>query len=165
MPFPSIRRTAILTMVAVSLAGTTACFGSFNLTRKLWTFNNTVSKNKFAKEVVFLALNIVPVYGAAGFIDAVVVNTVEFWSGKNPVQMTSTIRLDDHTTLQRVAFEKDGVRYMTIKAFEFDKLVSTTTMQRLPGTDELAVKTIFPDGRRVTSVIAQDTEGHAVLVK
>ena len=41
--------------------------------------------NKFVNELVFIALNIVPVYGVAYFADVVVLNTIEFWTGSNPV--------------------------------------------------------------------------------
>ena len=95
MRFARFRRTAVLALSAAAVLGTSACFGSFNLTRKLYGFNKDVSKDKFVRELVFLGLNIVPVYGIAGFIDAVVANTVEFWTGENPVTMGSTISWRD----------------------------------------------------------------------
>lgn len=71
--------------LALALAfGIQGCFGKFNLVRKVYKFNGTVG-NKWVNELVFLVFNIVPVYGVAGFIDAVVLNSIEFWSGKNPV--------------------------------------------------------------------------------
>jgi hypothetical protein len=161
MTFPSIRRTVVLTLTAASLAGTSACFGSFNLTRKLYGFNKDVSPNKFVREVVFLAFNVVPVYGAAGFVDAVITNSIEFWTGKNPVQMTSRVRLDDGTTVVRVVSEKNGARIMTIKAFRLDKLVSTTTMEMV-GNDGIAYETVLADGRRISDVVRMGTDGGAV---
>src|SRR3954452_23213780 len=77
----SMRAVAAATAVAFS----TGCFGSFALTRKLWDFNNTVSKEKGLKELLFLALIIVPVYQLAALGDAIIFNTVEFWGGKNPI--------------------------------------------------------------------------------
>jgi len=103
------------------------------------------------------------VYGAAGFIDAVIVNTVEFWSGKNPVQMSSRIRLDSATTVQRFVYEKDGARFMSIKAFQFDKLVSTTTLEMV-GSNEVAFKTVLTDGRRVSNVVRMGDDGSAVVI-
>lgn len=50
--------------------------------------------------VVMVALNIIPVYGIATFADAVVLNAVEFWTGKNPLAMqpgereTQVVRVD-----------------------------------------------------------------------
>src|SRR4051812_31708500 len=77
----SMRAVAAATAVAFS----TGCFGSFALTRKLWDFNNTVSKEKGIKELLFLVFVIVPVYELASLGDALIFNTVEFWGGKNPI--------------------------------------------------------------------------------
>ncbi|HEX7937713.1 MAG TPA: DUF3332 family protein [Gemmatimonadaceae bacterium] len=158
-----IRRAAV-TVTTGALVLTSACFGSFNLSRKLWTFNRDVSKDKFVREIVFLGMNIIPVYGAVGFIDAVLLNTVEFWSGSNPVSMSSRSRLDDGTVVQRVAYEKDGARVMAIKTFKDDTLVSTTTMNAVPGTDEVAFKTVLAGGRTVLRVVGTDAAGQPYLV-
>jgi len=74
--------------VAVALLGS-GCFGSFNLTRKLYQWNDTVSQDKWIKEVVFIVLVWVPVYGLATLGDAVLFNTIEFWSGENPIEVTA----------------------------------------------------------------------------
>lgn len=80
-----LRRAAALAVILALSQSNLACFGSFNLTRKLWTFNNTVSDSKWLKWLLYLAFSIVPVYGIAVFADALVLNSIEFWSGKNPV--------------------------------------------------------------------------------
>ena len=164
MRFTSFRRTVVLTLTAAALTSSSGCFGSFNVTRKVYGFNKSVSPNKFVQEVVFLAFAIVPVYGVAGFVDVVVANTVEFWTGKNPVQMSSRIRLDGETTLQRVVYEKDGVRFMTIKAFKSGKLVSTTTME-LVGSEDVKFETVLADGRRVSNVVSMSEDGSAVVTE
>jgi len=61
-----------------------SCIGSFTLTNKVLAWNKTVG-NKFVNEVVFLCFNIVPVYSVAMFADAVVLNSLEFWTGSNPM--------------------------------------------------------------------------------
>lgn len=63
-----------------------SCYGTFALTRKVYIWNGSF-ENKFAKEAIFLGLNIIPVYGAASFVDGILFNTIEFWSGKNPVAL------------------------------------------------------------------------------
>jgi hypothetical protein len=57
-----------------------SCIGSFSLTGKVYKWNNNVG-DKFVNELVFLVFSIVPVYEIAVFIDAVVLNSVEFWTG------------------------------------------------------------------------------------
>lgn len=162
MRFTSFRRTVVLTLTAAALAGSSGCFGSFNATRKVYGYNKGVSKNKFVREVVFLAFNIVPVYGVAGLVDVVVANSVEFWTGKNPIQVSSLIRVDGETTMQRVVFEKNGVHFMTIKVFKSGKLVSTTTMERI-GDDDVKFETVLMDGRRVSNAVRMGDDGSAVI--
>ena len=58
-----------------------SCIGSFQLTNKVKDWNDSIG-DKFINEVVFLAFHIVPVYEVSIFVDAVVLNSVEFWTGK-----------------------------------------------------------------------------------
>ena len=63
-----------------------SCIGSFNLTRTVYDWNRNIG-DKFVNELVFLACIIVPVYGVATIVDAVVLNSIEFWSGSNPMAL------------------------------------------------------------------------------
>lgn len=78
------RSIAIVAMVSLSPL-VSGCFGTFKLTQNLWHFNDGVSPNKFVKWLVFLGLAIVPVYDIAVLADVLVLNSIEFWSGKNPI--------------------------------------------------------------------------------
>jgi hypothetical protein len=71
---------------ALLLTFSAGCFGGFNLTRKVWGFNNGVSSNKFVKWLVFLGLSIIPVYEICALLaDPLIFNSVEFWTGSNPI--------------------------------------------------------------------------------
>lgn len=61
-----------------------SCIGSFGLTNKLLTWNRHID-NKFVNELVFFAFWILPVYEVSGLADLLVLNSIEFWSGSNPV--------------------------------------------------------------------------------
>lgn len=61
-----------------------SCIGSFSLTNKLLSWNNQVG-GKFVNELVFFAFWILPVYEVSGLADLLVLNSIEFWSGSNPV--------------------------------------------------------------------------------
>lgn len=78
------RRRVLGAIGALATLSATGCFGGFNLTRKLYGFNASVS-NKFARWLVFLLLVIIPIYGLFLFIDVILLNLIEFWSGTNPV--------------------------------------------------------------------------------
>jgi len=62
-----------------------SCLGPNKAFNKLNDWNQTVTENKWGNEVVFLALNIIPVYGFAYLADIVVFNSIEFWGGANPM--------------------------------------------------------------------------------
>ena len=83
-----------LTLVAVVLSGSllfSSCVGSFGLFNRLSSWNQGVG-NKFVNELVFLAFNIVPVYGVAYLADALVINSIEFWSGNNPLASIGDVK-------------------------------------------------------------------------
>lgn len=68
-----------------------SCVGSFSLHSKLVNWNQSIG-NKFVNELVFLACNIIPVYGVCYLADVVVINSIEFWSGSNPMASVGDIK-------------------------------------------------------------------------
>lgn len=73
----------------------TGCFGSFNLTGVVYDWNGSFS-SKWVRWLIFLVLIIVPVYEIVLIVDALVLNTIEFWTGDNPVHHS---HLKDGTTV------------------------------------------------------------------
>ena len=71
-------------LVAVMLL-TTGCTGSFMLTKKVYNFHRQ-QEGKWTDELIFLGCVIIPVYGLATLGDAIIFNSIEFWTGKNPVE-------------------------------------------------------------------------------
>ena len=62
----------------------TSCIGSFNLTNKVKSWNEGLG-DKFVNELVFICMHIVPVYPITLFVDGVVLNSIEFWTGSAPI--------------------------------------------------------------------------------
>lgn len=91
-----LKKIAVLFLVTVMALTSVGCYGSFTLTKKVYNWNGSLG-NKWVTEAVFLACYIVPVYGFAGFVDAVILNSLEFWTGSNP--MASTLTSEDGTTV------------------------------------------------------------------
>lgn len=81
-----MRKLFLSLALAGIMVSQTGCFGEFSLTRKVYEFNQNVG-GKFVNELVFLAFCIIPVYEAATFVDAVILNSIEFWTGSNPLSM------------------------------------------------------------------------------
>lgn len=65
-----------------------SCIGSFSLTNKLYRWNNSMG-DKFINELVFIGLTILPVYEIAVFADAVIFNSIEFWTGNKVISMNN----------------------------------------------------------------------------
>ena len=76
-----------LSVCAIMLAGAflfSSCIGSFALSNKVLSWNQQIG-NKFVNEIVFFGFWILPVYEITMLADAVILNSVEFWSGSNPI--------------------------------------------------------------------------------
>ncbi|MBO4977111.1 MAG: DUF3332 domain-containing protein [Muribaculaceae bacterium] len=95
-----IFRGAVAFVLALSLTVTPSCIGSFSLSNRLLGWNQTVG-NKFVNELVFFAFWVLPVYEVCGLADILVLNSIEFWSGRNP--MTASV--------DKVIEGSDGLRY------------------------------------------------------
>lgn len=67
-----------------------SCIGSFQLSNNLLSWNKQVG-NKFVNELVFFAFCILPVYEISFIADVIVLNSIEFWSGANPIAKGSKV--------------------------------------------------------------------------
>lgn len=77
---------------AMLLPSLTSCMGSMALTKQVYSWNEQIG-NKFVNEVVFFCFWILPVYEVCGAADLLVLNSIEFWSGNNP--MTASTKVVD----------------------------------------------------------------------
>ncbi len=94
----------VFMLIAIVGAG---CTGTFKLTRQVYDFQ-TKPADKWVDEVIFLAFVIVPVYGVSMLVDGIVFNSIEFWTGKNP--MTSGVQ-DGNNTIAQSGNSKMSMRY------------------------------------------------------
>lgn len=80
---------SVAALLALSMVFTPSCIGSFTLTNRLLGWNKTVG-NKFINELVFFAFWVLPVYEVSALADVLVLNSIEFWSGRNPMTASAT---------------------------------------------------------------------------
>ena len=83
----------------------TGCTGSFHLTRNVWQFHRGM-EGEWTDELVFLGCVILPVYGLASLGDAIIFNSIEFWTGENPI----TVKAD---TEKRIVKSSDKTATIT----------------------------------------------------
>jgi hypothetical protein len=88
------KMVALALVISMFTLTNAACFGKFELTRKIYTFNENVSKNPFVRTLMMWVMLIVPIYWLAGVLDLFIFNLIELFSGSNPLSM-----LDDHTIM------------------------------------------------------------------
>ncbi len=93
----------ILTAFAAGILSA-GCTGPFALTKKVHKWQ-TSFEEKWIDEAAFLGCVILPVYGLATLGDAIIFNSVEFWTGDNPMD-TVSIEKDGQTA--KVAYLEDG---------------------------------------------------------
>ncbi|MDR1201034.1 MAG: DUF3332 domain-containing protein [Tannerellaceae bacterium] len=89
-----MKRKGFTLVIATALTSSilfSSCIGSFSLTNKLLTWNKEID-TKLVNEIVFLAFHIIPVYEISFLVDIFVINSIEFWTGDNPVADVGTVK-------------------------------------------------------------------------
>ena len=111
-----------ISVAALLLAGVSmtfsSCVGSFSLTNKVLSWNRQVG-TKFVNELVFFAFWILPVYEVTGVADLLVINSIEFWSGTNPMTASTKAVDTDHG---RYLIDCDGKGYTVTYAVTGEKM-------------------------------------------
>ena len=85
-----------------------SCIGSFGLWNQMKSWNQNIS-NKFVNEIVFFAFHIVPVYELSYLTDVLILNSIEFWSGSNPLADIGSVKtVEGENGEYLVRTNKDG---------------------------------------------------------
>ena len=97
-----VTAVALICFMGVS----TACYGPFNLTRNVYHWNSNIKggkevNEKWMKEIVFFGMIIIPVYMFSALLDSFIFNSIQFWSGDNPIK-ASDLSDDGHTKVAQV---------------------------------------------------------------
>ena len=165
--------------VVIALCGSmtlSSSIGSFALTNRVLSWNNQIG-NKFVNELVFFAFWVLPVYEVTSVADLLVLNSIEFWSGSNP--MTASVKAID-TEQGRylvacdgkgydVTFEPTGTTYRL--DFNTDNqtwslIYDDQTYPLMTMIDDNHVKMIAPDGSmREVSLEQGDVMAYAEMVR
>jgi hypothetical protein len=82
-------KKAVLTIFA--LVTFTGCMGTNGLSGKVVKWNLEASEDRWNREWIFLGLWICLVYPISGLLDILVFNSIEFWTGENPINGKSPL--------------------------------------------------------------------------
>ncbi len=77
------KKSVLAVALATSLLGS-SCLGSFPAFNNLRNWNAEVVEADWLAEIIFLGLNIIPVYPIASLGDILIFNTIEYWGGDTP---------------------------------------------------------------------------------
>ena len=123
-------KLALMVLVATLSGSGGGCIGRMAVTREVSKFNLEVTKEQWPREITFFVLHVFPAYPLAYLVDLFVVNSIEFWTGTNPVSGEQRLAKVGDT---RIARGHDG---------------------------EYAVSTLREDGSVDVHVYASDGSGH-----
>lgn len=146
-----------------------SCIGSFGLFNKVLDWNKDATGNKFLNELIFIVIS--PAYALCGTADLLVLNTIEFWTGSNPlaanVGKTESIMGSDGK-LYAVTTLKDGYEIKDAdgnvmnftynekdNTWSVEKDGATTVLLKMKGNDTAQI--YLPDSK--TMDVTLDNQG------
>jgi hypothetical protein len=127
------------------------CYGSFPLTNAVYDLNADVSENKWVRGVMFWVFLIIPFYSLAMFVDAVVLNLIEFWTGE--AVDVSTAQADDGTQFLLVPSEDQQEATLTITKPNGDQQII-----RFVKTSDTTFD-VLDQNNRVAGYVVRETDG------
>lgn len=152
------RVTAAILAMVVAMVSLQGCYGKMALTRKVYQVNGQVG-DKFLRSLVTWVFIIVPVYSISALVDFVLFNTIEFWSGHNPVSLgEKDFMYSENGDTFKVHARKSGdtLRY-TFNRYHGDTYLDTLTIDWNVKTGDSVAS--LKDGGGVTSYQAMRTKG------
>lgn len=138
-----------LTVVVASTMMMSSCIGSFGLFNKLLDWNKGVS-SKFVNELLFIVIS--PAYAVCGTIDLFVLNSVEFWSGSNPIAKVGHVEN---------VWGKDGKMY-AVKTLKNGYEITKPTGDKVYFTFDAKTKTWSMEGNGVEKELLRFNEDGSV---
>lgn len=145
-----LRFTFLAVLIAIAVPAT-GCYGKFALVRKVYAFNGSVG-DKFLRSLVTWIFIWLPVYGLAAFVDFIVFNTIEFWTGTNPVDSGKLSAVQGDNSIVSNRRIENGQSILEFKAYKKGELVSTIVLSKVNGT-ALEAKIIDSKGVPMTSQV------------
>jgi hypothetical protein len=134
-----------LTMTA-SMLLSTGCMGHMGITQKVKKGNLSVTENRWGREGVFVGFQVFWVYRISALLDLVVFNSIEFWSGENPITKQPALVNIPQETLEKIFGEQD---------------VDLGQIQRINDT-EAKMYLAFANGDKMTFDVLRSSDTYSV---
>jgi hypothetical protein len=85
-----IMRSMVCLLLTFSMLGM-GCMGRNALSAKVLKFNLETAESRWGREALFVGLNVILVYPITMVLDLLVINSIEFWKGENPINGKSPL--------------------------------------------------------------------------
>jgi len=125
-----LRRLAV-GVLAAGLVVTPGCYGNFQLTNGLYKWNGRITDNTVLNSIVMIVLVIIPAYGICMIVDGLVLNSIDFWTGKS-VEVSKTTKMQDGTEVTLAPGVTKDQAVLTIR--KDGRLIATRTYVRVSET-------------------------------
>lgn len=140
-----------------------SCIGSFSLSNKLLSWNRQIS-DKFVNELVFFAFWVLPVYEVAALADIIVLNSIEFWSGDNPVASGTRV-IQGESGKYLVKSDRNGYTIKSVDdgsvvRLDFDRDQKSWNLS-MPGSEKQTIFTFVDD----THVSLPTSDGSETIIE
>jgi hypothetical protein len=96
---------ALATTVSILLS--TGCMGHMGVTQNVKKGNLSMTENRWGREGIFIGFSVFWVYRVSALLDLVVFNSIEFWTGENPITKQAALVNIPQETLKKIFGEKD----------------------------------------------------------
>ncbi|KLV07367.1 membrane protein [Photobacterium aquae] len=169
-------KAVAMTILATSLTG---CIGQMGTSQLVTKVNLSAVDNRYARAGLYVLLG--PVYGIAATADLFIFNTIEFWTGRNPITgkapaladtpMNAVIKVNGQLDRQLTTAPLASVRQSDIDTATFRQLDNQTLEMNVAYTDgKTAVLrgekagdevNFYLDGEFITAVSVDDLEQYA----
>ncbi|QUM75880.1 DUF3332 family protein [Moritella sp. 24] len=78
-----IKKLICTTLIVGSISGLTGCIGQMGLTQLAMGVNLKMVDNRYGRAGIYVVA--APVYAVTSLVDLMVINSIEFWTGTNPI--------------------------------------------------------------------------------
>lgn len=116
----------VLLVAAISMGMLfSSCVGSFKLTNKVLTWNKSITGSKFVNALIYIPMTVV--YGVTMVADGLVLNSIEFWTDKNPVNAGLTQEIEGENGTYLVETLENGYNVKNEQGEEADFIFDEQT--------------------------------------
>ena len=133
-------------LLATCILLTTGCMGHMGVTQNVKKGNLSITEHRWGREGVFLGFTVLWVYRISALLDLIIFNSVEFWSGENPITKQPALVNIPKETLEKIFEERD---------------IEVAQIQRINDT-EAKMYLAFSNGDKMTFDVVRSNDTYSV---